>query len=116
MLRFSVINTSEAILAYVYKIEKPIDQLVFRVENELRQIISGMTLNDLYANKDHVADRIIADQATNALETGLRIELFGDPAKPSRHHGPTVGRSRSEYPQHKRARCDAALIPNRGGR
>ena len=74
VLRFSVINTSEAILAYVYKIEKPIDQLVFRVENELRQIISGMTLNDLYANKDHVADRIIADQATNALETGLRID------------------------------------------
>lgn len=74
VLRFSVINTSEAILAYVYKIEKPVDQLVFRVENELRQIISGMTLNEVYSRKDHVADRIIADQATNALETGLRID------------------------------------------
>ena len=74
VLRFSVQNTNEAILAYVYKVEKPVDQLVFRVENELRQIISGMTLNELYGQKDSIARQIIADQANNALETGLRID------------------------------------------
>ena len=74
VLRFSVQNTSEAILAYVYKVEEPVNQLVFRVENELRQIISGMTLNELYGQKDSIARQIIADQAINALETGLRID------------------------------------------
>ena len=74
ILRFSVQNTNEAILAYVYKVEEPVNQLVFRVENELRQIISGMTLNELYGQKDSIARQIIADQAINALETGLRID------------------------------------------
>ena len=74
VLRYSVQNADHAILAYVYKVEKPIDQLIWRVENELRQIISSMTLAELYSQKDLIAGKIITDQATDALETGLRID------------------------------------------
>jgi len=85
VVRFSVKPTDDAILAYVYKVEKPIDQLLWRVENELRQIIHSMTLNALYDQKDTISQRIIGDQAQNALETGLQIDdvVFEQPMPPA---------------------------------
>ncbi|MXV35558.1 MULTISPECIES: SPFH domain-containing protein [unclassified Saccharibacter] len=74
VVRFSVKPTDEAILAYTYKVADPVSQLIWRVENELRQIIHSMTLQDLYAQKDQISQRIIGDQAKNALETGMQID------------------------------------------
>jgi len=74
VVRFSVRPTDEALLAFVYKVEKPVDQLVWRVENELRQIIHSMTLNELFDQKDVISHRILGDQKQNALETGLQID------------------------------------------
>jgi len=74
VVRFSVRPTDEALLAYVYKVERPVDQLVWRVENELRQVIHSMTMNELYDQKDQISQRILGDQKQNALETGLQID------------------------------------------
>lgn len=74
VVRFSVKPTNDAILDYTYKVADPVSQLIWRVENELRQIIHTMSLHDLYAQKDQISQRIIGDQAQNALETGMQID------------------------------------------
>lgn len=74
VVRFSIKPTDSAILDYTYKVDDPVSQLIWRVENELRQIIQTMTLQELYAQKDQISHKIIGDQTQNALETGMQID------------------------------------------
>lgn len=73
VLLYSVRDDREAVFSYAYKVSQPVKRLVFRVENEIRQISSTMTLAELYSQRNEIARRVIADQVADALESGLEI-------------------------------------------
>ena len=73
VLLYSVRDDNEAVFNYAYKVSQPVKRLVFRVENEIRQIASTMTLAELYSQRNEIARRVIADQAADALDSGLDI-------------------------------------------
>ncbi|GBQ09929.1 SPFH domain-containing protein [Swaminathania salitolerans] len=73
VLLYSVRDDQEAIFNYAYKVSQPVKRLVFRVENEIRQISSTMTLAELYSQRNEIARRVIEDQVADALESGLDI-------------------------------------------
>jgi len=73
VLLFSVNDDDASILNYGYKVEDPVSRLQFKVESEIRQISSGMTLNDLYTHRDEIARRVMQDQVTTAGEYGMTI-------------------------------------------
>lgn len=73
VLLYSVRDDREAVFSYAYKVSQPVKRLVFRVENEIRQIASTMTLAELYSQRNEIARRVIDDQVADALESGLDI-------------------------------------------
>ncbi|GEN58240.1 SPFH domain-containing protein [Acetobacter nitrogenifigens] len=73
VLRYAVNDTPEGIMAYAYKVEEPVKRLVFKVENEIRQIISGMTMDELYRQRDTIAEQVMSDQEDDAQESGVKI-------------------------------------------
>ncbi len=74
VVRYVVRDDDTAILNFVYKMDDPVTQLMRRVENEMRQIISGIPFLSLYGEAaGTIAHRIIEDQTSKALETGLQI-------------------------------------------
>ncbi|QDH24757.1 hypothetical protein D5366_05405 [Neokomagataea tanensis] len=73
VLLYSVRDDDDAIFNFAYKVTEPVKRLVFKVENEIRQISSTMTLSELYSQRNAIASQVIADQTTDALESGLDI-------------------------------------------
>lgn len=73
VLLYSVRDDSDAVFNFAYKVSEPVKRLVFKVENEIRQIASTMTLSELYSQRNAVARQVIADQTADALDSGLDI-------------------------------------------
>nr|WP_294914339.1 SPFH domain-containing protein [uncultured Neokomagataea sp.] len=73
VLLYSVRDDSDAVFNFAYKVSEPVKRLVFKVENEIRQIASTMTLSELYSQRNAVASQVIADQTADALDSGLDI-------------------------------------------
>lgn len=74
VVRYSIKDDNDAIMQYCYKVEQPIERLIFKVENELRRIISGMNMKEIYSQRDQISMTIMQDQSKEALETGLWID------------------------------------------
>lgn len=74
VVRFSIKDDTDSIFQYCYKVEQPVERLIFKVENELRRIISNMNMKDIYSQRDEISKIILNDQKSEALETGLWID------------------------------------------
>jgi regulator of protease activity HflC (stomatin/prohibitin superfamily) len=74
VVRYSIKDDNDSIMQYCYKVEQPIERLIFKVENELRRIISEMDMKEIYSQRDQISTTIMEDQSKEALETGLWID------------------------------------------
>lgn len=73
VLLYAVQNTDESIMNYAYKVEEPTKRLIFKAENEIRQLSSEMTLDEMYSKRDGIGARVMGDQAAEAKEYGVQI-------------------------------------------
>lgn len=85
VVRYAVSADDKSAMDFVYKVADPVGQLCFRVENEIRQIITGMNFNDLYSQKDSISAKVVSDQNIKALDTGIKIieVVIEQPVPPS---------------------------------
>ncbi|QCE32467.1 hypothetical protein FAI41_02125 [Acetobacteraceae bacterium] len=76
-------KVSEA-MKFVYANENPLQQLLWQTENDLRQIVSEMTLEQLYSRKDHVGQLILKDIELKAAAMGMVLSnvLIEQPEPP----------------------------------